>query len=63
MKKIFEAKERSATKSLKKKTKEIKKKFEHGREKCNKMKLELSNMLETHVNKIWREMCNKREFL
>ncbi len=30
---------------------------------ATKMKLELRNMLETHVNKTWREMCNKREFI
>lgn len=30
---------------------------------ATKMKLEFKNMLETHVNKTWREMCNKRKFL
>ncbi len=57
--KICEAKERSATKSYKRNFKKI----EHARENSNKMKLELRNMLEIHVNKTWREMCNKREFL
>ncbi len=50
MKKICEAKERSATKSYKK-NKRNKKKFEHGKEKCNKN--------ETWAKKYARDSCKQ----
>jgi hypothetical protein len=43
-----------------KKTKEIKNFLSMEERSATKMKLELRNMLETHVNKTWREMCNKK---
>jgi hypothetical protein len=46
-----------------KKTKEIKNFLSMEKRSATKMKLELRNMLETHVNKTWREICNKRESL
>jgi hypothetical protein len=55
-KKICEAKGKEVQPKVTKKTKEIKSFLSMEERSTTKMKLELRNMLETHVYETWREM-------